>query len=214
MKKNNLLIIFFVLIGYTGYGETGIEPIQFKANRVEYVYKKGAEKTICRGNARIWRSDFFLKANVIKLFGKDNNSAKAYRNVLLISKTNDVVITGGYGEYDNIKSYAKIFKNPVLQVTNKKLIITSSLMESYIKENKSIALGDVKITQTNYTAYGEKCVYYQNKDKIELTGSPIVYYDNNFFAAEKIIVYIKNKRVKLYGKVKAKLVSNNGQESK
>ena len=207
MKIINFFLINFLLLNFSVSGKNKVEPVQFKANRVEYIYKKGAEQTICRGNARIWRSDFILNANTIKLYGKDNNIAKAYKNITLISKTNDIIITGDYGEYNNIKSYAKVFKNPVLTVTNRNLVIKSSVMETYIKENKSIAFGDVIITQTNYRAYGEKGVYYQDKGIVELTGSPIVYYNDNIFSAEKIIVYIQKKRVKLYGEVKADIVA-------
>lgn len=212
MKSSVLLVIMNLLVlsyMFLLFAQKNIEPIKFEANRVEYIFKKGKEKTICRGNAKIWRSDFILKANLIKIYGKKNNYAEAFKRVKIISHKDDAIITGDYAEYDNVKGYAKVFKNPVLEVTNRKLRIESAIMENYINENIAVALGDVKITQTNYTAFCEKGVYYKDKEKIELTGNPVVYYENDVFKSKKIIVYIKQKRVKLYGDVEAKIRPRN-----
>ena len=216
MRRIRLLMITLglLLLSYTLllFAQKKVEPIKFEANRVEYIFKKGKEKTICRGNAKIWRSDFILKANLIKIYGKKNDYAEAFRKVKIVSPKDNAIITGDYAEYDNVKGYAKVFKNPVLEVTNRKLKIKSAIMENYINENIAIALGDVKITQTNYTAFCEKGVYYKDKEKIELTGDPVVYYENDVFKSRKIIVYIKQKRVKLYGDVEAKIRPEKRQE--
>ncbi len=216
MRRIRLLMITLglLLLSYTLllFAQKKVEPIKFEANRVEYIFKKGKEKTICRGNAKIWRSDFILKANLIKIYGKKNDYAEAFRKVKIVSPKDNAIIIGDYAEYDNVKGYAKVFKNPVLEVTNRKLKIKSAIMENYINENIAIALGDVKITQTNYTAFCEKGVYYKDKEKIELTGDPVVYYENDVFKSRKIIVYIKQKRVKLYGDVEAKIRPEKRQE--
>ncbi|MBN1898364.1 MAG: hypothetical protein JW827_06275 [Spirochaetes bacterium] len=205
MKKCRIMIL--VILSQIGliFSQESVEPIKFEADRVEYVFKKGNEKTLCRGNAKIWRSDFTLFAQLIKIIGKDNNYAEAYNKVKLISPKDNTIITGGYAEYDNVKGYAKVFKSPVLVVTNRDVTITSAVMENYMNENISIALGDVKITQTNYVAFCEKGIYYKDQDKIEMLGNPIVYYDKDEFRSKKIIVYIKEKKVKLYDDVEAEI---------
>jgi len=209
MKKTNKIIyLFFLLFPVFCFAQETVEPIKFKANKVIYYFKKGKEKTICKGNAKIWRSDFFLQANKIEIYGKENNISKAYNNVKIISYKDSTIITGGYAEYNNETSYAKVFKNPILTVTNEKLTIHSGIMENFIKENRAVAIGNVVIEQTNYTAYCEKGVYYRDKQLIELTGNPVVYYEDNIFKSEKIIVYIKKKNIKLYGRVYAKLISD------
>ncbi len=222
MKKSRSLKLYFaiflflslwwwnILISYLFSQK--VEPIKFEANRVEYVFKKGKEKTICKGNAKIWRSDFILKARLIKIYGKKNDYAQAFRNVKIVSPKDNAIITGDYAEYDNIRGYAKVFKNPVLVVTNRKLRIESAVMENYIQENKAIALGDVRIYQTNYTAFCEKGIYYKDKDKIELIGNPIVYYGKDVFKSRKIFVYIKQKKVKLYGDVEAKIMPKSAKQ--
>ncbi len=208
MKRNRLIFVLFLFITTVteiNYSQE-VKPLKFEANRVEYTFKKGHEKTICKGNAKIWRDDFILKADLIKIYGKNNDYAEAFNNVVIISPKDDIIITGDYAEYDNIKGYAKVFKNPVLEVTNRRLRIESAVMENYINENKAIALGAVRFSQTNYTGFSEKGVYYRAQYKIELTGNPIVYYDRNTFKSRKIIVYIRDKKVKLYGDVEATIL--------
>ncbi|MBU1075934.1 MAG: hypothetical protein KKH98_01490 [Spirochaetes bacterium] len=207
MNQNKTsILVLFLLFGIC-FAQTSVEPIKFKADRIEYIYKKGNEEVICRGNAIVERSDFFLKAQLIRIYGEDRNFVKAFQKIKMVNKIDNVIVYGDYAEYDNISGYAKVFKSPKLVVTNENLEITSAVMETYLNENKSIALGDVKITQTNYTAYSEKAVYLQNRGMIELTGDPKVYQENDMFSAEKIVVYIKKKLIKLYNKVVSKITS-------
>ena len=209
MKKNSLTVLILFLLFNLTWAQESTEPIKFKADRVEYIYKKGKEKVTCKGNARLERSDFFLKAKLIYIYGVKKDFAEAYNNVKMLNKIDNVEIYGDYAEYDNAKGYAKVFKSPKLIYTNEKLEIESAVMETFLNENKSIALGDVKITQTNYVAYCEKAVYWQKKEMIELTGDPVVYYGKNVFKAKKIIVYIKKTTVKLYDDVRVRIISKN-----
>ncbi len=206
-RSNFISIIFILILNFFLYGEK-VEPIQFKADKIEYTFKEGAERVKCIGHAIIERSDFFLKGDTINIIGKDRNIAKAYNHVKIINKMDNVEIIGDYAEYNNTNSYVKVFKSPKLTYTNQKLVITSAVMESFLAENRSVALGNVKIVQTNYTAYSERGEYFQNKDLIELTGNPIVYYDQNKFKAKKIVIYIKNKLIKLYNDVFSRLKSD------
>jgi lipopolysaccharide export system protein LptA len=182
------------------------EPIRFKADKMEYVFRKGAEQVTCRGRARMERSDFFLNAKLIHIYGEKKDYAKAYEDIKMVNKIDQVVIFGNYAEYDNPAGYAKVFKSPRLVYTNQDLEITSAVMETFLNENRSVAIGNVKITQTNYTAYGEKAVFNHNTDTIELTGNPVAYMNKNMFRAKKIVVYTEKKLVKLYDSVQSRIV--------
>lgn len=199
-----LSFIYVIILSFFISAEE-VKQLNFEADKIEYIFKKGKEQTICTGNAKIWRDDFILYANLIKIYGKNNDYSEAYRKVKIISIPDEVIITGDYAEFDNLRSYAKVFKNPVLEFTNRNLRIESAVMESYFNENKAIALGEVKITQTNYTAYCEKGIYFKDKNIIELIGNPVVYYGDSIFKGNKIIVYINEKKVKLYGEVEASI---------
>ena len=196
-RSNTVFIFFFLVVGLVSAKEAN-EPVKFKADKMEYVFKKGKEQVTCRGRAIMERSDFYLKARLIHIYGEKRDNAKAYNDVKMVNKIDNVIIFGDYAEYDNNAGYAKVFKSPKLIHTNQKLEITSAVMETFLNENRSVAIGDVKITQTNYVAYAERAVFRHNKDTIELTGRPVVYYEKNEFRAKKIIVYTKKNLVKLY----------------
>ena len=85
MKKLDRIILLFLLLPVFSFSQETIEPIKFKANKVIYYFKKGREKTICKGKAMIWRSDFFLEADKIVIYGKENSISKAYNNVKIIT---------------------------------------------------------------------------------------------------------------------------------
>jgi len=64
-----------------------------------------------------------------------------------------------------------------------------------INIDKIIATGDVKINRPGSgLATAEKAVYYQNDEKVVLTGNPIVRQGNDFVEGSKITLFIKEKR--------------------
>jgi len=64
-----------------------------------------------------------------------------------------------------------------------------------IKIDKIIATGDVKINRSEGgLATAEKAVYYQNDEKVVLTGKPIVRQGNDFVEGSKITLFLKEKR--------------------
>ena len=64
-----------------------------------------------------------------------------------------------------------------------------------IKIDKIIATGDVKINRSEGgSATAEKAVYYQNDEKVILTGKPIVRQGNDFVEGSTITLFIKEKR--------------------
>ena len=64
-----------------------------------------------------------------------------------------------------------------------------------IRIEKIIATGDVKINRPDGgLATAEKAVYYQNDEKVVLTGKPIVRQGNDFVEGSKITLFLKEKR--------------------
>jgi lipopolysaccharide export system protein LptA len=51
----------------------------------------------------------------------------------------------------------------------------------------------------------EKAVYYENDEKVVLTGSPVVKQGNDFVEGSKITLYLKEKRSTVEGSEKEKV---------
>jgi lipopolysaccharide export system protein LptA len=59
---------------------------------------------------------------------------------------------------------------------------------------KIIATGKVKINNAGGgLATAEKAVYYQNEEKVVLTGNPVLKQENNFVEGSKITLFIRKK---------------------
>jgi len=64
-----------------------------------------------------------------------------------------------------------------------------------IRIDRIIAIGDVKINRPDGgLATAEKAIYYQNDEKVVLTGKPIVRQGNDFVEGSKITLFLKEKR--------------------
>jgi lipopolysaccharide export system protein LptA len=69
---------------------------------------------------------------------------------------------------------------------------------------KIIATGKVKISQPEGgLAMAEKAIFYQNDEKVVLTGKPKVKEENYFVEGSRIILFLKEKRHVVEGPVKA-----------
>ena len=67
--------------------------------------------------------------------------------------------------------------------------------EGNTKIDKIIATGKVRVTRPDGgSAFAEKAVYYQNDEKVVLTGKPIVKQGNDFVEGAKITLLLKENR--------------------
>jgi lipopolysaccharide export system protein LptA len=93
-------------------------------------------------------------------------------------------------------------KTPDFTITCHKMLVfyhdKPSLKDSgkeEIRIEKIIATGDVKINRPDGgLATAEKAVYYQNDEKVVLTGKPVVRQGNDFVEGSKITLFLKEKR--------------------
>ncbi|MDD2717445.1 MAG: LptA/OstA family protein [Candidatus Wallbacteria bacterium] len=73
-------------------------------------------------------------------------------------------------------------------------------LEMFLKENKSIARGNVMMKSEDITAYGDEAVYYNDEDKLILTGNAKALQQipgsgkQNQVSGEKIIYFMKDGR--------------------
>ena len=64
-----------------------------------------------------------------------------------------------------------------------------------LKIDKIVATGKVKITRTNGgLAMAEQAIYYQNDERVVLTGKPVVKQGNDFVEGAKITLLLKENR--------------------
>ncbi len=75
-----------------------------------------------------------------------------------------------------------------------------------VRIDKIVATGKVKISRPDGAlAMSEKAVYYENDEKVVLTGRPVVKQGNDFVEGSRITLYLKEKRSIVEGSEKEKV---------
>ena len=75
-----------------------------------------------------------------------------------------------------------------------------------VRIDKIVATGKVKISRPDGAlAMSEKAVYYENEEKVVLTGSPVVKQGNDFVEGSRITLYLKEERSIVEGSEKEKV---------
>lgn len=116
-----------------------------------------------------------------------------------------IFITSDKVEYLDKKKEGEFVGN--VKAVQGKLSLTASkvkvIFDSDGKKIKEIiATGKVKLVQEDLIATSEQADFYNEEQKVILTGSPEASSKNNKFTGEKIIVYLKENRIVIDKKVK------------
>ncbi|MGD8229806.1 MAG: lipopolysaccharide transport periplasmic protein LptA [Desulfobacteraceae bacterium] len=75
-----------------------------------------------------------------------------------------------------------------------------------VRIDKIVATGSVKISRPDGAlAMSEKAVYYENEEKVVLTGRPVVKQGNDFVEGSRITLYLKEERSIVEGSEKEKV---------
>jgi len=75
-----------------------------------------------------------------------------------------------------------------------------------VKIDKIVATGKVKISRPDGAlAMSEKAVYYENEEKVVLTGRPVVRQGNDFVEGSRITLYLREERSIVEGSEKEKV---------
>lgn len=136
----------------------------------------------------ILASGFFLVLAYCSLFTVPSLA----EDKITIDNTKPITITS-----DNMEAVKKeslvIFRGNVI-AEQKDYILYSKEMYVYYVDSKEIreivAIGDVKIIQTNKIATGEKAVYTRETRTLVLTGNPQVEQDCDIVKGEKITIFL------------------------
>ena len=120
-----------------------------------------------------------------------------------------ILITSDRVEYLDKKKEGEFAGN--VRATQGKLLLTSSrlkvILETDGKKIKQIvATGKVKLVQEDLTATSKQALFYNEEQKVVLTGAPQAFSKKNKFSGEKITIYLKEGRIIIETKVKGIIV--------
>ncbi len=175
------------------------------------VFRKGREMEQWVGNVEITVitggdiKDTVIKADVVEIYADERKKAYCKRDVYVIDKKNEVVMTGGEAEYYDSLKYARITKSPFLYIKRDQISIEAEEMERFMDRKMSLAKGNAVVHTKTMTAYGIFVTFNENNKEIILTGRPKLIKDNDVFYADRITLYTENDMVRMEGNVRGEL---------
>ncbi|MDI6785631.1 MAG: LptA/OstA family protein [bacterium] len=161
--------------------------------------------TVLTGNVKVIKEEDEVYAKKMKIWGDFNDIKKitGYKDITIINKKGQSIITGDYFEYRKKEDYILIVGNAKLIAKKDKIEVTSQKMEKYFKKHLSIASNKVTIVSEDSKATGELLKFFEEKEKAILTGVPKLIQKDNAFSGEKIIFYTGEDKIEIRGNVKS-----------
>lgn len=136
---------------------------------------------------------------------RDEELSTATGNVRVVDRDRGTTVYGQLLEYDSETGYSSMKESPVLvQIDTTEtgqidtLIVKSKLMESVLEDTvrRFIATEDVEMSRAELSARGTKTVYFVDNDELSLTGSPILWYQDNQITGDSIHVRLEEQRLR------------------
>ena len=139
------------------------------------------------------------------LLGMGRSAAGQQDNGKVVSKP--IVIKSKTLEIDNIQKIVTFLdevnaKKDDFTIDCQKLLVFYENLspkkddaEEKLKIDKIVATGNVKIVRTQGgMSTAEKAVYYEEDEKMVLTGNPVVKQGNDFVEGDRIVIFLKENR--------------------
>lgn len=162
-------------------------------------YRTTEEKSTL-GKGVIETPSYFLKGD--KLFFDDlNKFYSASKNVEMISKKDDVIITGDQARYWKDKGLTKVYGDPLM----KKLVSADTFflaadtlisLESLDgKDKKMLAFNNVKIFKSDLQGRADSASYHVTDSIIYLFNDPVLWTKGNQMLADSIHITLDNNKI-------------------
>lgn len=136
---------------------------------------------------------------------RDKELSTATGSVRVVDRDRGATVYGQLLEYNSETGYSSMKESPVLVHTDTTdtgridtLIVQSTIMESVLEDTvrRFIATEDVEINRADLSARGVKTVYFVDADELSLTGSPVMWYQDNQITGDSIHVRLEEQRLR------------------
>ena len=210
-KKQGFGIILVLLFLLGTIIQAGAETIRFSADSVESVLATGKESVRLRGSARVQTNRVEVTADEIVISGDNNRYIDARGSVFVYEKEKDIRLVGDRLFYDRTLDILRITGNAMLDDKRNDIVARAGVIESRGQENLSLIQIGVRILRTDMAARAEIVRYDRNRDILELTGQPVVFFEGDEYRAGRIQVDLKTDDILLEGRVQGTIVERSNE---
>ncbi|MBN1232864.1 MAG: hypothetical protein JXA60_05905 [Candidatus Coatesbacteria bacterium] len=177
-------------------GNVVITQKGMRATAKKGVYQRAINRLYLEGNAHIVDGDNDLKAEKVTYY-RIKKQAVCEKNVIIVNKKHQTTITGEYALWDRNEESGFITENPKMVIIHEKVTYTlyAQKLEIYNKENKAVAVQDVRMISKDINALCGVGTFYRNQGRIVMLGEPVLFKDNRKIYGDEIVMYIEDQEV-------------------
>ena len=152
-----------------------------------------------RGGAVLRHNDVMIYAPRIELDGA--TKGRCVGGVRIVDTKNGLTIRAGRADYDRDQQTLALHEDPVMTQRREKdaapLVITATRMVRLMGERKSTFESDVRILQKPWTLIGDTGVYFDESQRLDLPGAPVLLGPDGFMTAGTLSYFVSDRLVRL-----------------
>lgn len=194
-------LTLFMLLG--GALPLAIGSLEFSAGRVHSVFAEGNEQTVLQDNAVVENENIRVSAQTIRLSGDDNRYISGDGSISLFDKESSTELKAEVFSYDSEEDILILEGNSQFEDEKEDILIYSTFLER--QPDLVVFQLNVQIIREDMLATAEYVRYFEDTKRLELSGFPVVHYQNDEYSASVIVVYTETNEIILEGEVKGQI---------
>jgi len=161
---------------------------------------KSKEKRSNFSKGKVVTEDYILKGKSLHL----DDIRKVYTvqgNVEMISKSNDVIITGQHSVYKKDKATTRVFEWPMMKIINDQdtlFLVADTLVsiDNKVEEEKRLlAYHHVRYFNKDIQGVADSMAYFVKDSLIFMYSAPVLWTEQNQITADTIMITLHNKEI-------------------
>jgi len=203
---------FALLLLLVPFSFTWGDSFTFSADRMSTILAKGKERTLLSGNARIVSDSTEITAGEIELFGSNSRYALCSNAVTVKDSEKGIILRCENLFYDRENDLSRVEGYAEMEDQKNELVVKGGFLEHFGDDEMTIIQIGVRILQEDMACRSEFARYRRDKEILELSGMPFVYWKGDEYRASRIIINLDTDEIKLEGEVSGTVTSEEEEE--
>ncbi|MFP4302808.1 MAG: organic solvent tolerance protein OstA [Spirochaetaceae bacterium] len=189
------------------------DSFSFSGDETSIVLAEGRERTRLVGNARVVSDATTIQAGEIELYGKDFRYVLCTGGVTVVDEENDLHFSSGELFYDRDSELTRARYRVVLEDRENEIVVKGGFVETRENGTYLQAQIGVRILRDDLTARSEFVRYDRERNFLELSGYPVVFWKGDEYRASRISIDLDRDEIDLEGGVEGTVTSDDDDEA-
>ncbi len=212
MRTNRFHFILLLTVLIAGVASAQ-ETLTFSASRTESVFAEGREQILLRGNAVVQSDGFEIFADRIEIYGEDQRYVRSEGGVEVYDRDNDLFLSSDEFFLDRQDNYLRASGNAYMEDRPNNLVVKGSTIQNWDELDLTEIAVNVRILGEDYTARGQFARYRRETEKLDLSGTPEVFWEGDEYRATRITIDLANDEIEFVGDVFAIVRQDDDEEA-